>query len=203
MAFSSEYYDTHGVSPSIRAIADGVEGVDRKSFYQHFEDKGELLVALGIQEEVIKPEAAMDAKKRTVEKGGDYLVTLNRAQSEKLIAIAYMEGKPVSRVVDEVLEDQRQVRQVMFEVNGGKLDSELIDAILHPELVCAGYNVSNIASKPWLTLKCNKCGKTLFFGEEVNSIEWLFEIMPIIRRVFTPTCKGCQPKPYSLIRIPA
>ena len=203
LSFTKEYYDKHGVSPSIRAIADGVDGVDRKNFYKYFEDKDELLVALGIQEEVVRPEAAMEAKKKAAEKDGDYRVTLNRAQSEKLIALAYMEGKPVSMVVDEILEDQRQVRQIMLEVNGGILDSEIIHAILNPELVYKGQNVSDIAGKPWFMLKCIKCGDDIFIGEGVDSNKWLFEILPIIRRVFRPTCDDCLPKPPTIIRIPA
>ncbi len=203
LSFTRKYYDKHGVSPSIRAIADGVEGVDRKSFYQYFNDKEELLVALGIKEEVVKPEAAMEAKKKAAEKGGDYRVTLNTAQSEKLIALAYMEGKPVSMVVDEILEAQRQVRQIMFEVNEGILDSEIIHAILNPELVYKGWNVSEFAGKPWIMLNCNKCGDPLFYGEGVDSNKWLFEFLPIIRRVFRPTCEDCLPKPPTIIRIPA
>ena len=203
LSFTRKYYDKHGVSPSIRAIADGVDGIDRKSFYQYFEDKDELLVALGIKEEVVKPEAAIEAKKRAAEKGGDYRVTLNTAQSEKLIALAYMEGKPVSMVVDEILEDQRQVRQVLLEVNGGILDSEIIDAILHPDLVYKGWNVSDIAGKPWFILNCNKCGEPLFFGEGVDFNKWVFEILPVIKRIFTLTCENCLPKPPVYIRIPA
>lgn len=203
LSFTTEYYDKHGVSPSIRAIADGVEGVDRKNFYQHFEDKAELLVALGIQEEVVKPEAAMEAKKRTAEKGGDYLVTLNRGQSEKLLALAYMEGKTIPMIVDEILEDQRQVRQVMLEVNGGTLDSGIIDAILNPDLVYKGYNVSDIAGKPWFTLNCCRCGSDIFLSEGDDFNKWLFEVMPIIRRVFTLTCEDCLPKPPTITRIPA
>ena len=203
LSFTREYYDRHSVSPSIRAIADGVDGVDRKSFYQYFKDKDELLVALGIQEEVVKPEAAMEAKKRAAEKGGDYFVTLNRAQSEKLLAISYMEGKPVSMVVDEILEDQRQVRQVMFEVNGGILDSELIDAILNPELVYEGWNVSEFAGAPWIKLQCNKCGDPLWLGEKIDFNKWLFEIFPVIKRSVRLTCEDCLPKPPVYIRIPA
>ena len=203
LSFTRIYFDKHGVSPSIRAIADGVDGVDRKSFYQYFKGKGELLVALGIQEEVIKPEAAMEAKKRVAEMGGDYLVTLNRAQSEKLIAISYMEGKPVSMVVDEILENQRQVRQVMFEVNGGILDSELVDAILNPELVYEGWNVSEFAGAPWIKLQCSKCGDPLWLGEEINFNKWLFEIFPVIKRSVRLTCEDCLPKPPTIIRNPA
>ena len=61
--------------------------------------------ALGIEpEESDLPQAAaMEAKKKAVRKDGDYLYTLNRTQSEKLIAISYMDGKPVSDVFDEIL----------------------------------------------------------------------------------------------------
>ncbi len=203
LSFTKTYYDKHDVSPSIREIADGVDGVDRKSFYQYFKDKNELLVALGIQEEVIKPKAAMEAKKRAAEKGGDYLVTLNRAQSEKLIAIAYMEGKPVSMVVDEVLEDQRQVRQIMVDINGGTLDGELIEAILNPGLVYKKWNVSVFAGKPWFLLKCKKCGDPQFFGEGLDATKWLFEIMPLLTKALKVTCKDCVPKRPVYIRIPA
>lgn len=202
LSFTKIYFDKHGVSPSIRAIADGVDGVDRKSFYQYFKDKGELLVALGIKEEVIKPEAAMEAKK-AAKKDGDYLVTLNRGQSEKLIAIAFMDGKPVSLTVDEILEDQRQVRQVMVDVNGGRLDSEIIRAILNPELVYEGWNVSEHAGKPWFILKCSKCGDDIFIGEGIDYNKWLFEVLPVIKRVFSLTCDDCLPKPPTITRIPA
>ena len=203
LSFTTKYYDKHGVSPSIRAISDGVDGVDRKNFYHFFEDKAELLVALGIQEEVTRPEAAMEAKKKATEKGGDYRITLNQAQSEKLLAIAYMEGKPVSMVVDEVLEDQRQVREILLEVNEGRLDGDVIDAILNPDLVYNGWNVSKFAGKPWVMLNCNKCGEDIFVGEDIDLAKWVFEIMPIMKRVFRPNCEDCQHKSYSLIRIPA
>lgn len=203
LSFTKTYYDKHGVSPSIRVLADGVEGVDRKNFYDHFEDKDELLVALGINEEVIKPEAAMEAKKKAVKRDGDYLVTLNRSQSEKLIALAYMDGETVSTVVDEMLENQRQVRQVMGEINEGILDSDVMDAILNPELVYEGWNVSEFAGKPWIMLRCRKCGDPHFMGEGVDFNRWLFEILPVVRRVFKITCDKCQPKPTVIFRIPA
>ena len=203
LSFTKTYYDKNGVSPSIRAIADRVDGVDRKNFYEYFKDKDELLVALGIKEEVVKPEAAMKAKKKMAEKGGDYLVTLNRAQSEKLIALAYLEGEPVSMVIDEILEDQRQVRQVMVEINGGILDSEIIDAILHPELVYEGWNVSQFAGKPWILLNCNKCGDPILCGEGIDYNKWLFEFMPLVKRIIRITCADCQPKPPVYTRIPA
>lgn len=203
LSFTKTYYDTHGVSPSIRVIADRVDGVDRKNFYEYFEDKDELLVALGIKEDVVKPKAAMEAKKKVSEKGGDYRITLNQAQSEKLIAIAYMEGKPISTVVNEILEEQRQVRQVMVEINGGILDSDIIDAILHPELIYDGFNVSEFAGAPWIKLQCNRCGDPCWFGEKFNYNEWIFKIMPIILRHLRPTCDDCLPKTRVYARIPA
>ncbi len=203
LSFTREYYDKHGVSPSIRAIADGVDGVDRKNFYQYFKDKNELLVALGIQEEVIKPEAAMEAKKRISEKGDKYSVTLNRSQSEKLIALAYMTGKTTMEVIDEILEDQRQIREIMDEVNEGTLDADVIHAILNQDLVYEGYSVSKHAGKPWLMMKCNRCGDPIFLGEEINYTRWLFETMPMIRRMFSVTCSDCVPKPPGYNRIPA
>ena len=201
LSFTKTYYDKHGVSPSIRAIADGVDGVDRNSFYQYFKDKDELLVALGIKEEVVKPEAAMEAKK-SAKKTGDYLVTLNRTQSEKLIAIAYMEGKTTSMVVDEILEEQRQVREIMFEVNEGILNADIIDAILHSDLVYNGSNVSRFAGKPWFVLNCIRCRTPVLFSEELNSTRWLLETLPAIKSVLSITCEDCYPNSHSHLRIP-
>ncbi len=205
LSFTKTYYDKHGVSPSIRAIADGVDGVDRKNFYDHFSSKSELLTDLRIETEKsdLPQAAAMEAKKKAVRKDGDYLVTLNRTQSEKLIAISYMEGKPVSMVVDDILEDQRQVRQIMDEVNGGTLDVDVIDAILNPELVYEGWNVSEHAGKPWFILKCNKCGDDIFIGEGIDYNKWVFEVLPVIKRALRITCGDCQPKPPVYTRIPA
>ena len=201
LSFTKTYYDKHGGSPSIRAIADGVDGVDSDSFYQYFKDKDELLVALGIKEEVVKPEAAMEAKK-SAKKTGDYLVTLNRTQSEKLIAIAYMEGKTTSMVVDEILEEQRQVREIMFEVNEGTLDSETIDAILHPNFIYRGHNISRISNKPWFLLNCNRCRTPILLSEELNSARWLLETLPAIKSVLSITCSDCYPNSHSHLIIP-
>lgn len=203
LSFVREYFVRENDTPSIRTIAESVPGVDRASFYQHFKDKSELLVALGIEveESDLPQDAAMEAKKKEAKKEGDSFVTLNRTQEEKVIAIAYMEGKTTSMVIDEMLEDQRQVRQVMFEINEGRLDAEIIDAILNPELVYKGYNVSEIAGKPWFMLNCNKCGSDIFLSEEREFNKWLFEIMPIMKRAFRPTCGDCQPKPSEYTRI--
>lgn len=201
MSFASEYYNKHGVTPSIRDIEKKVEGIDRKNFYNHFQDKAELLVALGIQEAVVRPEAAIEAKKKAAEKGGDYRITLNNAQSEKLLAIAYMEGKPVAMIVDDILEAQREIRKVLLEVNEGRLDNETIDAILNPDHVYNGWNISKFAGKPWVMLNCNKCGEDIFIGEDIDFTKWVFEITPIMNKVFRTTCEDCQPKPIEFTRI--
>lgn len=205
LSFVRDYFVRENSTPSVRAIAEAVPGVDRASFYDFFSSKNELLDALGIEvEENDLPQvAAMEAKKRTAEKEDGYLVTLNRGQSEKLIALAYMEGKTVPVIVDEILEDQRQVRQVMLEVNEGILTSDIIDAILNPDLVYKGYNVSDIAGKPWFMLNCNRCGSDIFLSEESDFNKWLFEVLPVIKRVFTRiTCGDCQPKPHNIVQTP-
>ena len=205
LKFVRDYYDREDRTPSVRTIAEAVPGVDRASFYDFFASKNELLNALGIElEESDLPQAAaMEAKKKAVRKDGDYLVTLNRTQSEKLIAISYMDGKPVSVVFDEILELQRQVRQIMGEVNGGTLDVDVIDAILNPELVYEGWNVSEHAGKPWFILKCSKCGDDIFIGEGIDYNKWVFEVLPVIKRTLRITCADCQPKPPVYTRIPA
>lgn len=203
LKFIKAHHGKTGKVPSIRTIAENVDGVTKSNFYNFFSGGiNEALGLVGIQTVVEKPEAAMEARKKTVKKDGDSLVTLNRTQCEKFIALAYMDGKPVSMVIDEMLEDQRQIRQIMIETNDGILDSDIIDAILHPDLVYEGRNVSDIARKPWFIVNCNRCGDPLVFSEERDFNRWLFEIMPVLRRVFNPTCEDCLPKPYSIIRIP-
>ena len=101
------------------------------------------------------------------------------------------------------MEEQRQVRQVLLEVNGGRLDSGVIRAMLDPELVYEGWNVSEFAGAPWIRLNCIKCGDPLFIGEEIDFNQWLFGILPVIQRIITLTCNDCLPKPPVIIRIPA
>ncbi len=203
LRFVREYYVRENDTPSIRVIAESVPGVNRASFYQHFKDKGELLVALGIEvdESDLPQDAAMEAKKKAMEKGASYHITLNQSQSENLLAIAFMESEPASAVVDELLENYRQVREILLEIDEGRLDAEMIAAILNPNLVYKGHNVSDIAGKPWFMLKCNRCGDDVFISEE-RTIEWLFYILPAIKRMFLgTTCDDCQPKPISYTRI--
>jgi len=202
LKFVREYFVRENDTPSIRTISESVPGVDRASFYQHFKDKSELLVALGIEvEESDLPQvAAMEAKKKEAKKEGSALVTLNRTQEEKVIAIAYMEGKTTSMVIDEMLEDQRQVREILLEVNEGILDNETIDAILNPDLVYKGMNVSKFAGKPWINLHCKNCGIDIIVGEDLN-IKWLLEFLPIIKRELPLICEDCQPKPVKYTRI--
>jgi len=76
------------------------------------------------------------------------------------------------------------------------------DQELHPKFVYEGWNVSEFAGKPWIVLNCKKCGEAIFYGEGFEFNQWLFEVMPRIRRAITVTCSGCQLKPYSIIRVP-
>jgi len=191
LSFTRKYIDKHGEPPSIRDIAEGVDGVDRKSFYHYYRDKKELLVELGIKKEVIKPTAAIEARRKAGEKGGDYLVTLNRAQSEKLIALAYMDGTPVSMVVNDLLDEQRQIRQIITKVNGGELDSEIIKAILHPEHIYRGVNVSQLAGRPWVALGCRKCGTPVFIRD--GHAAWR-DMIRILDSNFKTRCANCQPQ---------
>jgi len=202
LEYVRDYYDETGNIPSVRAIAQKVEGVNRANFYTFFASTDELAVALGFEpmEAPRKPVEAMEARK--VKSDSGYRITLNETQSKRLLALAFMENRDVSVVIDDILDRERQIREVMEQVERGGLDSELIEAILNPELVYKSWNVSEFAGKPWIMLKCKKCGDPLFYGEALDSTQWLFEILPAIKRAFHVTCNDCLPKPRSFIRIP-
>lgn len=202
LRFIEEFHLKQGEPPSIRTIAKNIDGVSKTNFYDLF-PKGinEALNLLGIEGTVDGPTEALEARKAKTDTG--YRITLSETQSKRILALAFMENRDVSMVIDDVLDRERQVREVLDQVDGGGLDSELIEAILNPELVYKGWNVSEFAGKPWIMLKCKRCGDPLFYGEGVDSTKWLFEIMPMIRRMFSVTCSDCVPKPPGYLRIPA
>lgn len=201
--FVRDYYDETGKIPSVRTISKEVEGVNRANFYGFISSTDELPIALGIEpiQTPRKPVEAMAARRAKGDKS--YRITLSETQSQRFAALAFMEGCDVGMVIDGVLDRERQIREIMVEVNEGVLDSEIIEAILHPELVYKGLNVSEFAGKPWVLMNCNKCGDDMFIGEGIEQNKWLFEFMPLVKRIIRITCEDCQPKPPRIIRIPA
>jgi len=201
--FVRDYYDETGKIPSVRIIAKEVEGVNRANFYGFISSTDELPIALGIEpiQTPRKPVEAMAARRAKGDKS--YRITLSETQSQRFAALAFMEGCDVGMVIDGVLDRERQIREIMVEVNEGVLDSEIIEAVLHPELVYKGLNVSEFAGKPWIMMNCYKCGEPILCGEGIEQNKWLFEFMPLVKRMIRITCADCQPKPPVYIRIPA
>lgn len=203
LEYIRDYFDETENIPSVRAIAKNVEGVNRGNFYDFFASTDELAVALGIdvEESPRKPVEALEARRAKGEKS--YRLTLTEIQSQRFAALAFMENRDVSMVIDDVLDRERQVREVMDQVEGGVLDSEAIDAVLHSEFVFDGVNVAEFAGKPWLVLPCSRCGDDLYYGAGINSNEWYFTLLPLIKKTIKVTCADCVSERGKFIRIPA
>ncbi len=131
LRFIEEFHLREGRPPSIRAIAKNIDEVSKTSFYDYFPGGiNEALGLLGFEGAVEAPRKALEARKAKSESG--YSITLNEAQTRKLLGIAFLEGKDESVVIDELLDNQREIREILEQVGVGSIDVDTIYAMLNP-----------------------------------------------------------------------
>lgn len=173
LSFVRDYYIEEGKAPSVRAISEAVEGVDRGNFYNFFASKYELLDALGIEpdESDMVPVEAMEARLAAKAPPG-FCITLNERQSRQVLGIAFLEGEEPSMVIDDMLRDQRDLREVLALLDQNVLNADIIRAILNPKYFYRGINISSFAHKPWLMLPCTSCRKPVVFSEVSDPAQW-------------------------------
>lgn len=202
LRFIEDYYDKEGRPPSIRAIAKKIAGVSKTNFYDLFPGGiNEALNLLGIEGKVEGPTEALEARRAKSETG--FRIILNEAQTRKLLGIAFLEGKDESIVLDEMLDNQREIRGILEQVGLGAIDTDTIHAILNPTQIYKKWNVSEFSHMPWFTIRCRVCGKDIFYGEALTPLHWTTGIKPNLRRFFKCVHEECKPKRPMIIRIPA
>ena len=201
--FVREYYVKEGKAPSVRAISDAVEGVDRGNFYNFFASKSELLDALGIEpdESDMIPVEAMEARLAAKAPPG-FCITLNERQSRQVLGIAFLEGEDPSIIIDDILQNQRELREVLVLLDQNVLNVDIIRAILNPKYFYRGINISGFSHKPWLMLPCTSCRKPVVFSEASDPAQWrsltagIEEFLPVI------THNRCGLKMPRIVRVP-
>jgi AcrR family transcriptional regulator len=182
--FVREYYVREGTTPSVRAVAEAVSGVDRANFYDLFASKNELLFALGIEpEESDLPQtAAMEARKDKSNSTNRHL--MSELLTNKLYGISHLDGVDPSIELRDMFERDRQIRMILDEIDAGNLTPETIDKMLNPPEKYYGINVSGFSHKPWIALPCRRCGKPTIYGEALDPVGWPFfmrDIREILR----------------------
>lgn len=197
LRFIENYYERHGKAPSIRVIANNVHDVNKTNFYDYFSGGiNEALNTLGIEGFIEKPVKAMEARKAKTD--SDYRITLNESQSLKILAISYMEKKNVPLLIDEMIEQRRDIREILDLIEVDKLDVGVLDAMLHPNQVFNGMNVSTFANRPWVFLDCPYCDEPVIVAEAWDPIKWKFEIKPFLNRYLHPAHLECRPRAHSI-----
>ena len=129
-------------------------------------------------------------------------ITLNENQTRRILGIAFLENKPAEMVIDEILDYQREIREIMDEIDEDKLTPEMIEKMLHPKEVYHGINISSFSHSPWMMIPCRRCGGPLIYSKAINPAQWLYLIKNIATVLRAEHIK-CEPTRRSSMRQPA